>query len=173
MPPQEIWQSIQDIRATHDAAYKRWPPHINVLYPFVKESFFDAEIETIAGVLSGIEPFEIVLKRFNYFDKRNQQTLYVFLQPSPAKAIGKLQQIYDSLIAKYPACASAKNRSQFHGHLTCGQFASDSIRSTVTDMNSAWETLTFTCDSVQLISRYGNDQPFEVRHEIKLGQSQN
>jgi hypothetical protein len=33
-PPKETWGPIQDIRLKFDKAYKRWMPHINLIYPF-------------------------------------------------------------------------------------------------------------------------------------------
>lgn len=35
---------IQEIREKHDPAFERWPPHINVSFPFVDPSRFD-EVE--------------------------------------------------------------------------------------------------------------------------------
>ena len=33
-PPKDTWGPIQDIRLKFDKAYKRWMPHINLIYPF-------------------------------------------------------------------------------------------------------------------------------------------
>ena len=34
-PPPSRWKSIQEIRSARDKSYLRWPPHVNLLYPFV------------------------------------------------------------------------------------------------------------------------------------------
>lgn len=31
MPPESMWQQIQDIRSKHDKSYERWMPHINLV----------------------------------------------------------------------------------------------------------------------------------------------
>lgn len=37
MPPPEAWIAIQRVRMVHDKSYYRWPPHLNVLYPFLPD----------------------------------------------------------------------------------------------------------------------------------------
>jgi hypothetical protein len=34
VPPQEAWGPIQAIRERHARQLRRWPPHLNLLYPF-------------------------------------------------------------------------------------------------------------------------------------------
>lgn len=45
IPPAEFWDPIQEIRRVHDSGFLRWPPHINLLYPFVP--WRDAEAEAL------------------------------------------------------------------------------------------------------------------------------
>ncbi|KAI0117000.1 hypothetical protein F4814DRAFT_414841 [Daldinia grandis] len=35
IPPKHLWPSLDHLRMIHDPAYRRWPPHINLVYPFV------------------------------------------------------------------------------------------------------------------------------------------
>ncbi|CAG8751048.1 2101_t:CDS:2, partial [Dentiscutata erythropus] len=35
IPPKSQWSNIQSIRQKHDKHYKRWMPHINLIYPFI------------------------------------------------------------------------------------------------------------------------------------------
>lgn len=37
MPPPEAWTAIQRVRKVYDKSYYRWPPHLNVLYPFLPD----------------------------------------------------------------------------------------------------------------------------------------
>ena len=47
----------------HDRGFKRWPPHINMLYPFIEDkgtNFSNAAI-ALAQKLESIEPFYVDL----------------------------------------------------------------------------------------------------------------
>ena len=37
VPPRDLWAPIQAIRATNDKSYLRWMPHVNLLYPFLRD----------------------------------------------------------------------------------------------------------------------------------------
>jgi len=174
IPPTEIWPSIQQIREKYDAAYYRWQPHLNVLYPFVGEQFYPSQVAHIEKALSEIAPFEIEFNRFNFFDKGTSAkdpdpSCYVFLQPSPLQAMGELQKIYNALTGLYPFCKSKKHNKGFTGHLTVGQFPRSKCFDYVKTMNAEWKKISFQCDSVCLIARTGQDTPFEIRYRIKLG----
>ncbi|KAK4126294.1 hypothetical protein N657DRAFT_709865 [Parathielavia appendiculata] len=36
IPPKHLWSRLDHLRALYDKAYPEWPPHINLVYPFVK-----------------------------------------------------------------------------------------------------------------------------------------
>ena len=174
IPPSSIWSKIQEIRSKHDAAYYRWQPHLNVLYPFIDEKYYPSQLSMIEKKLSDIQPFEIVFKRFNYFDKGPSKkdadpSCYVFLQPSPSDAIAELQKVYDAMVGLYPFCAAKKYRQGFKGHLTVAQFPRSKCIEYVKTMNAEWKPISFKCDSVCLIARIGNDNPFNIRYKIPLG----
>jgi hypothetical protein len=38
--PREFWPQCQAIRSQHDKSFRRWPPHINLLYPFINAKHF-------------------------------------------------------------------------------------------------------------------------------------
>ncbi|KAI1204918.1 uncharacterized protein F4807DRAFT_300446 [Annulohypoxylon truncatum] len=35
IPPKHLWAPVDHLRSVYDPAYKTWPPHINLVYPFV------------------------------------------------------------------------------------------------------------------------------------------
>ena len=174
IPPSEIWPKIQEIRRIHDAAYERWQPHLNVLYPFIDEKYYESQLKYIQDTLSEIKPFEIIFRRFNYFDKGGSEKdpdplCHVFLQPAPADSIAELQKIYNALIGLYPFCESKKHRQGFMGHLTVAQFPRSKCIEYVKTMNAEWEPISFKCDGVYLIARIGDDNPFNIRYKVGLG----
>ncbi|KAL8381246.1 hypothetical protein RB595_005498 [Gaeumannomyces hyphopodioides] len=51
VPPRDLWPSVDRLRALYDKAYKKWPPHLNLVYPFVRvESLERAAGEIGAGL---------------------------------------------------------------------------------------------------------------------------
>ena len=41
IPPKDHWKIIQKIRRKYDKTYLKWPPHINLIWPFVfAEDFY-------------------------------------------------------------------------------------------------------------------------------------
>ena len=50
IPPQEKWESIQEIRETYDRGFNRWMPHITLIYPF----FYVESILMLVGGILGL-----------------------------------------------------------------------------------------------------------------------
>ena len=46
----------------------RWPPHINILYPFVAEDIFTEAAGVAEAALADIAPFKLRLDAFDFFD---------------------------------------------------------------------------------------------------------
>ncbi len=36
VPPRQLWAPVDRLRALYDKAYEKWPPHVNLVYPFVR-----------------------------------------------------------------------------------------------------------------------------------------
>ncbi|KAF3481168.1 DUF455 domain-containing protein [Arthroderma uncinatum] len=52
VPPRHLWQDIDRLRSLYDQAYGRWPPHINLLYPFVAADQLPVASKLIQDALS-------------------------------------------------------------------------------------------------------------------------
>lgn len=62
IPPLHLTHAIQRIRCFKDKSYVRWPPHINLLYPFLEDSsdtFATAAVKA-AEAVAGIKPFKVM-----------------------------------------------------------------------------------------------------------------
>ncbi|UCE07086.1 MAG: 2'-5' RNA ligase family protein, partial [bacterium] len=70
IPPEALWDSIQKIRKEHDRQFRRWMPHITMIYPFRPAEEFDALVEQFSFSCQSIQPFSITLSRFNHFYHR-------------------------------------------------------------------------------------------------------
>jgi hypothetical protein len=49
VPPREVWGPIQAIREKHDRQFRRWSPHINLLYPFYPPERFEQALPPLAA----------------------------------------------------------------------------------------------------------------------------
>ena len=60
VPPQSVWPQLQEIRVFNDRAFVRWPPHINLLYPFHADEgdAFAAAAARCTRALSAVAPFK-------------------------------------------------------------------------------------------------------------------
>lgn len=157
IPPKECWKGIQDIREKHDQAYKRWMPHINLVYPFVPvEEFIDAEKKLIKR-LAKVEPFTIKLENFDKFSRKGDNL--VFFDPK-CKAINDLFELIDQV---YPG-----PKKEFHPHMTVAQFSKEECGEAVKGLVLNFEAVTFDVTEIYMISRVGLDGPMEVRSVIPL-----
>lgn len=189
----------------HDKAYKRWMPHINMLYPFVPDALdgqiFEDAAKIIQQVCKEIEPFRVVFSKesFGYFKHRKNATMW--LKPvdpqvlstgqkcESDKAIATSQNKRNSaskkqlpsheqvltlqakLEAAFPGFTDLSTRSElgFQPHLSLGQFKPKTLDSTIISFQEPWADIEFTVKEIYLISRANFDDPFHIRHVVKLG----
>lgn len=83
IPPQRLWPSIERLRCRYDAAYEKWPPHINLIYPFVSAHDLQAASESVVGclgregMLRDLRGLKIVLDAVSFFKRKHSNTLYL------------------------------------------------------------------------------------------------
>ena len=61
IPTVAAQQVVQEVRCFKDKSFVRWPPHINLLYPFLedKEAAFEDAASTAADALAHLPPFTV------------------------------------------------------------------------------------------------------------------
>eukprot|EP01090_Pellita_catalonica_P018368 TRINITY_DN5907_c0_g5_i1.p1 TRINITY_DN5907_c0_g5~~TRINITY_DN5907_c0_g5_i1.p1 ORF type:complete len:693 (+),score=99.51 TRINITY_DN5907_c0_g5_i1:262-2079(+) len=170
MPPELMWGQIQEIRKRHDKSFRRWMPHINLIYPFMKGSLFNIAEQQLADYFTNhpIQPFNVTFNAFDYFE-HSPTNCTLFLNPTLERG-SELIELQSSLEKVFPTCneQSTKSDTGFHAHLTVGQFRGK--RATETAKNKFaqnWSPISFMVDSVYLISRSGME-PFKVIKKIAL-----
>ena len=169
LPPEDVWAPIQALRVVHDSKYRRWMPHVTLLYPFVLEEHFGEAEALIAQALRNLAPFEVTLSGFEYFKHRANVTAWLRPDDHPR---GALKALHAALEAVLPRCDAQGRKSErgFTPHLSVGQLpraADADIRRTLAAWAAEWSPLRFQARDVCLISRRG-DVPFEVRRRVPL-----
>ncbi|KAF1946437.1 Poly(A) polymerase type 3 [Clathrospora elynae] len=118
IPPTSQCGHIEQLRELYDKAYGKWPPHINLIYPFVAlDNLPRAQKqiqEHLAEHLDPNEPVEVDLDQAGCFKQRSQYT--VFLGESRTSSPSRLETLRTMALQ-----ALGQGDAQSHLHLTVGQ----------------------------------------------------
>jgi len=77
MPPEAVWEPIQEIRKLYDKSYKRWMPHVNMVYPFVSGENFVDVVDQVKSAVTTLSPFKVTLGKFGYFTHKSDTTMWL------------------------------------------------------------------------------------------------
>lgn len=169
IPPPEIWDPIQAIRRAHDRQFRRWMPHVTLLYPFLPRAELTGAIPSTEEALAQVKPFEIALRRFDVFGHRGG-TFTVWLAPEPKDA---LVAVHSVLVQRFPECkATGHFDGGFTPHISVGQ-ARDAERLRTFRLElEHWRPLTFAVSRVTIVVRKSPpDDVFRTFAETPIGAS--
>ncbi len=168
IPPVELWPPIQAIRQQYDRHFRRWMPHITLLYPFRPHTEFDGLAEGFAKICRDIQPFGVALTGIRVFRHRRAQ-FTLWLAPEPMEPWRHLQAALGRLV---PDCDDVTRHHQgFTPHLTVGQIQGEAeMEHLHRALQATWRPLTFTAQAVSLIWRgEPPDDIFRVACRVPLG----
>jgi len=171
VPPEEMWEPIQKARyQAKDAGLFRWPPHVNLLYPFFKVDKFDRAAPFLAEALKNIEPFTVTLASFGRFERKRSTTLWLdpVVVEGESDSLEKLQlALQDSLPG---VDAQTKNHGgNFTPHMTVSHFdTAEEAQKMQSELEEWWEPITFQVSEVHMIARNGPRSQFELIYRIHL-----
>ncbi|KAM0438891.1 hypothetical protein ACHAPT_001652 [Fusarium lateritium] len=113
IPPRHLWTSVDRLRSLYDKAFGAWPPHVNLIYPFVAPE----TLPEVANILQDLDPQpRIILERADTFNHKQHNT--VFFRPSP-DSVANLSALRDRICDALGQQRS--NRHAFKPHMTIGQ----------------------------------------------------
>jgi RNA 2',3'-cyclic 3'-phosphodiesterase len=169
IPPAEVWPPIQAIRRVHDRQFRRWMPHVTLLYPFLPRAGLAAAVPIAERALADVEPFEIALARLDVFRHRGG-TFTVWLAPEPKDALAAVQA---ALVRRFPGCdATGRFASGFTPHLSVGQARDEEHVEALRGELEGWRPLAFTARAVSVIVREAPPADvFRTLAEVRLGSS--
>ena len=165
IPPENVWEQIQSIRAVHDKAYPRWMPHINLIYPFAPESDFDAVEGQIEEYLRIRKPIEVEFdsSSLDYFKQKGQDCTF-HLRPRVNRQLMELHETLKEVLINY-----VTSTRPFEAHLTLGQTTTSRIADVMIELNAKWHTMNFVFNRVCMISRTGDPSDvFTIKKEVFL-----
>ncbi|CAF1501248.1 unnamed protein product, partial [Rotaria sordida] len=169
LPTINQWSIINSYRQEYDPSFNRWPPHINLLWPFfdLTDSQDDQEniLLPLRLLLSQYQSFSIEINQIDSFIENNvsfmklnqQSTIYV-------------KQLYEQLIQLFPQCLK-NNRYSYNPSMIIAQFDNqeklDQAKSSLV-LNESFE---FPVEYVYILQRpHDNDTvPFHIAYQLPLG----
>lgn len=162
IPPPETWGQIQAIRARHDRQFRRWMPHITLLYPFLPREAFGEAVPRLEHICAGISPFKVTLKEFRGFRHRGRRCT-LWLAPEPLEP---LIALFAALARDFPESAAAP-RLPFEPHLSVGQSGRGELEGLMRGFQAGWRPMEFQAVAASLIWRHdAPDDVFRVEREF-------
>ncbi|KAJ3212777.1 hypothetical protein HDU83_009174 [Entophlyctis luteolus] len=165
--PEHLHDIVNAVRAKHDSAYPRWPPHINLIFPFIPLSEFTVAIPSLQAALQTVPPFALRLDAVGHFSQATRQATY-HLKPSDSAGICA---VFAAVSKALPHVATRQGK--FRAHLTMGQCDKGELNGKIADLEE-WlgAGITFAIHKISLLSRDPCDRrvPFRVVSTIELGQ---
>ncbi|KAH8816607.1 2'-5' RNA ligase superfamily-domain-containing protein [Xylogone sp. PMI_703] len=122
--PAHLSHDINALRKIHDTAYRKWDPHINVLYPFVEPTHLDSAIATLRECLNNnnhVEGININTSEVGLFKHRKNATIFLRPGPEANEGISELRRVLVHALG----CdeKSGTRDGTFRPHMTIGQAA--------------------------------------------------
>lgn len=79
IPPRGQWSKVDQLRSHYDRAYGKWPPHVNLVYPFVQVDALPRAVEAIQSATAqhGQKPFDVCLDSAGVFQHKQDNTIYI------------------------------------------------------------------------------------------------
>lgn len=183
VPQHAASEFIQPVREEFDPQYERWPPHINLLYPFYEDISLDVAEDEEASVvgdilasLSRFKPFKCDMVKLNCFKSNN----VVYLEPSK-EAEQNMKLVYEEVSRLFTDLSLA--RKALTPHLTIGQpvdkrkapknYAEKTLAAIKENFKSVIERpdkplASFDVDCVYWMKRTDNT-PFQIVRAFPLG----
>lgn len=203
VPPigaKEAWAELTRARTKlRDPGLYRWPPHANLLYPFVslrkkknngKENHDKAkdDVNNVidADILSKLrnatlhcDPFNVTLDTFGTFGGRQRGVLWLYPKSSrddddqkqDAPTTEPLIQMQSLLEQEFPFCTDQRKQGgSYHPHMTLSHFPSlQEAQIAQNQVETRWSTQSFTCNEIHVLERKGDDGQFLRVATLGLG----
>lgn len=123
IPPRSLWRRIDRLRSRYDKAYGKWPPHINLIYPFVQVDALPRAMEAVQSTITGNQTsIRTCLDSADIFKHHHDNTIFIHDdgENSPLAAFRRV--ILEAL-------GQENAGREYRMHMTIGQSK---------DMNASW-----------------------------------
>ncbi|KAL2129929.1 hypothetical protein VTI74DRAFT_7093 [Chaetomium olivicolor] len=124
IPPSHLWPRIDRLRALYDKAYPKWPPHVNLVYPFVRPEVLSDAASRISACLAsqnGDHQMDVRLNGVGVFEHARDNTIYLCDDDPGRKS--RLQGLREEVLAALGAAPGGEGRKKggYKMHMTVAQ----------------------------------------------------
>jgi 2'-5' RNA ligase len=164
IPPDSLWEPIQKIRSKMDSKFRRWMPHITLIYPFVPYEELKSAFHQLEKYTWNLPAFQLTLREISYFRHRRHYTIW--LKPEPIEPLAKLVEKLNLIFPEFND--TVRFSKGFTPHLSLGQ-AKDKkdLQEKLSFIRKIWNPVSFEVHSFYLIFRHDPpDDIFRVYQEM-------
>lgn len=190
----ETWERLTSLRTElRDPLLHRWPPHINLLYPFItikrkEEDINSIMYETLYNITSMYEPFQITLDDFSAVGNDHRGVLW--LNPRCSSIDGQqteevngeqpsdesndiLQKLQNDLQSAFPICHEQRKNGIYNPHMTLSHYPNlVQANNAKSYIESAYKNeeqpISFTINEIYLLKRFEPDGQFLIYAKLPL-----
>ncbi|KAF2966399.1 hypothetical protein GQX73_g7189 [Xylaria multiplex] len=118
IPPKRLWPLFDRLRSLYDKSYEKWPPHINLVYPYVRVENLSKASKLVASVVPrmSLDPVKIRLDAADVFSHRHDNT--IFIHDNDEERTLRLQDLRKTVLA---ALGHVSETIRYRMHMTIGQ----------------------------------------------------
>lgn len=159
VPEVEDWSQIQALRLAYDKQVDKWPPHINLLYPFVPERDFTTAATELSNAVKGLGPLTLRFRRKGNFGG----TAFLEVECDADPGLANLHAACRTALPVVPMPCET-----FVPHLTIGQFGSEDTAKAFLD---SCPPLDIECgiSYLSLLARDSMLHPFRTPVRVRWG----
>ncbi|EFR04098.1 DUF455 domain-containing protein [Nannizzia gypsea CBS 118893] len=156
VPPRHLWQDIDRLRSLYDQAYGRWPPHINLIYPFVPTDRLPDASRLIQEKLNSLKQsperqdgVTIQSGPAGYFRNRGGHTVHLTLENGTRNQLRYLRASILEALGH-----DGKEERDYCPHLTIGQTKADEdLRDFLLDKTNMLPAVHWDLDHLVILHR--------------------
>ncbi|KAF2809264.1 uncharacterized protein BDZ99DRAFT_25581 [Mytilinidion resinicola] len=156
IPPAHLHSSINDIRSVHDKAYNIWPPHVNILYPFVDPARLSDAVQLLRNSLfhgtNNISDINVTITDADLFRHRKKATVWL----KPAQHSEDALRLLRKRLTEALGCEEREgtHAGEFSPHLSIGQAAlNDALIANLIQKAAKLAGLEWQCVSAVVLKR--------------------
>ena len=155
-------------RELRDPGFYRWPPHANILYPFLElnsmkkrnggedeEPLFDQKtLDSLSKAAAQCQPFEVTINEFGTFGGKGRGVLWAYPRSHAPGTTYKSEddesevafcnptepmiQLQSYLEHEFPTCTEQRKQRRFHPHMTLSHYSSIEDASKAMEQIESW-----------------------------------